>query len=50
MTALHLGHAKLKEAISMTHIKAISYKLIFFSLAIFVVYKISMKKTKKEAS
>jgi hypothetical protein len=34
----------------MNHVKALSYKFIFFSLAIYVVYKISMKNTKEETS
>jgi hypothetical protein len=31
----------------MNHVKAIAYKLAVFSLALYAVYKISMKKEQK---
>jgi hypothetical protein len=33
----------------MNHVKTVAYKLVVFSLVLFVVYKISMKQTQKEA-
>jgi hypothetical protein len=38
-----------KEAARMNHVKAIAYKLVVFTLAIYVVYKLSVKDTHKEA-
>ena len=32
----------------MNHVKAIVYKLAVFSLALYAVYKISVKKTQKD--
>lgn len=33
----------------MNHVKAVAYKLAVFSLALYVVYKLSMKKAHKDA-
>lgn len=33
----------------MAHLKALGYKLVVFSLVIFVVYKVSMKNTRHDA-
>jgi len=32
----------------MNHYKALGYKLVFFSLVLFVVYKLSMKNTQNK--
>lgn len=48
--SLHSGHARhiSKEVARMNHVKAVAYKLVVFSLVLFVVYKISMKQTQKD--
>jgi hypothetical protein len=33
----------------MNHVKAVAYKLAVFSLALYVVYKLSVKETHKNA-